>query len=63
MKTQQTPLTMVLSGRHGGEVVAVVESVLQPNALHDFASAILVYVFNTLLKLLYVFNTLLKLPT
>jgi hypothetical protein len=38
MKTQQTPLTMVLSGRHGGEVSFVVAVVLQPRAVQLRAS-------------------------
>ena len=35
MKTQQTPLMVVLPGWHGGEVLFVVVVVLQPIVVHD----------------------------
>ena len=35
MKTQQTPLMVVLPGWHGGEVLFVVAVVLQPIVVHD----------------------------
>ena len=38
MKTQQMPLMMVLAGAHGGEVLLVVEVVLQPRVVHDCAA-------------------------
>jgi hypothetical protein len=34
MKTQQTPLMVVLPGWHGGEVLFVVVVVLQPIVVH-----------------------------